>query len=224
MPRLLTKTYQDKKHAYAFIQGTMFANPLSYFKQLERRDIRRDTDEGIMTMPLTDGFKLELTSNAMDETIVMTRDDLVEPLTLRTKWFDAINLFCMHLIDFQRAGNTGTLKIPSRASCFGRYTVVILDVREFINRLRKAVNKAGYTLIYGPVKYYDPAVGIHTNLTTLEPIFTKRNDYQGEQEFRIAIDRRLVVSTPLKLDIGSIDDIAKLIVLEDSGATIIGNP
>ena len=80
MPQLLAKTYHDKKHADAFIQGTMFANPLTHFKQLESKDIRRDADEGIMTMPLTDGFKLELTSNALEMPIIMYKDDLVEPL------------------------------------------------------------------------------------------------------------------------------------------------
>ena len=213
MIRILMKTYAEKKHALAFIQGTMFANPLSHFKQLEERDIRRDTEEGIMTIPLTEGFKLEITSNVIDEPILLHRDELAEPPTLRPNWFDPINLFCMHLINFHREGNTGTLTIPSRATSFGRYAVVILDVDEFIRRVRKVVSGAGYGLRYKPVEYYDPTTGIHTNPTTLEPIFTKRNDYQEEQKFRFAIDRRLAVPSPLELDIGPIHDIAKLIAL-----------
>ena len=215
MTRILMKTYVEKKHALAFIQGTMFANPLSHFKQLEERDIRRDTEEGIMTMPLTEGFKLEITSNAIDKPMVLNRDELAESPTLRPNWFDPINLFCMHLINFQREGSTGILKIPSRATCFGRYAVVILDVGEFIRRVRKAVSRAGYRLSYKAVEYYDPPTGIHTNPTTLEPIFTKCNDYQEEQEFRFAIDRRLAVPIPLELDIGPINDISELIVLGD---------
>ena len=135
-------------------------------------------------------------------------------MKIRTKWFDAINLFCMHIIDIQIEGESGTLKIPLRASSFGRYAVVILDVQEFIRRLKKAVNKAGYSLSHSPVKYYNPAIGIHTNLATLEPIFTKRDDYQEEQEYRIAIDRGLAVPTPLKLEIGSIHDIARSLCWE----------
>ncbi len=216
MTRILMKTYAEKRHALAFIQGTMFANPLSYFKQVEERDIRRDTEEGIMTMPLTEGFKLEITSNAIDRPIVLNRDDLAEPPTLRPNWFNAINLFCMHMVNFHRDGNTGILKVPSRATSFGRYAVVILDVGEFIRRVKKAVDRAGHRLSYKQVEYYDSATGIHTSLTTLGPIFTKRNDYQEEQEFRIAIDRRLAVPTPLELDIGPISDIAELKVLGDS--------
>ena len=174
MSRNLMKTYAEKKHALAFIEGTIFANPLSHFKQLEERDIRRDTEEGIMTMPLTEGFKLEITSTAIDKPIVLNRDDLVEPPTLRPNWFNAINLFCMHIINIHREGNTGILKIPSRATSFGRYAVVILDVGEFIRRVKKAVDRAGYRLSYKQVEYYDSTTGIHTSLTTLEPIFTKR--------------------------------------------------
>ena len=218
MSRRLMKTYAEKEHANALMQGTMFANPLSYFKQIEEGDIRRDTDEGIMTMPLTEGFKLELTSTAMDNPIVMKRDDLAEPPTLRPRWFDAINLFCMHIIDIHREGNTGTLKIPTRAMSFGRHAVVILDVYEFIRRVKEAVNRAGYRLSYKSVEYYDPTAGIHTNPATLEPIFTKRNDYQEEQEFRFAIDRVLAVPAPLEFDIGPIHDIAQLIVLGDPGS------
>ena len=69
-----------------------------------------------MTMPLTEGFKLEITSTAIDKPIVLNRDDLVEPPTLRPNWFNAINLFCMHIINIHREGNTGILKIPSRAT------------------------------------------------------------------------------------------------------------
>ena len=215
MSRHLMKTYAEKEHAIAFMQGTMFANPLSFFKQIEEGNIRRDTDEGIMTMPLTEGFKLELTSSAMDNPIVMKRDDLAEPPTLRPRWFDAINLFCMHMIDIHREGNTSTLTIPTRAMSFGRHAVVILAVNEFIRRVKEAVNRAGYRLEYKSVEYYDPLTGIHTNPSTLEPIFTKRNDYQEEQEFRFAIVRMLAVPTPLKLDIGPIHDVAQLIVLGD---------
>lgn len=185
MSRNLMKTYEEKDHAIAFMQGTMFANPLSYFKQLEEGDIRRDAEEGIMTMPLTEGFKLEITSTAIDKPIVLNRDDLVEAPTLRPRWFDAINLFCMQIIDIHREGNTATLKIPTRAMSFGRYAVVILDVDEFIRRVKEAVNRAGYRLSYKSVEYYDSTTGIHTNLATLEPIFTKRNNYQEEREFSI---------------------------------------
>ena len=217
MSRHLMKTYAEKEHANALMQGTIFANPLSYFKQMEERDIRRDTNEGIMTMPLTEGLRLELTSTAMDHPIVMKRDDLAEPPTLQPRWFDAINLFCMHIVDIHREGNTGTLKVPTRAMSFGRHAVVILDVYEFIRRVKEAVNRAGYRLSYKSVEYYDPTVGMHTNPATLEPIFTKRNNYQEEQEFRFAIDRMLAIPTPLELDIGPIQDIAKLIVLGDTG-------
>ena len=213
MARHLMKTCKEKEHARAFIQGTIFANPLSYFKQLEEGDIRRDTEEGIMTMPLTEGFKLEITSDALEAPLVLNREDLVEAPTLQPRWFDAINLFCMHIIDIQREGNTGIIKIPSVATSFGRYAVVILDIGEFFRRVKKAVNRAGYRLSYRAVEYYDPKKGIHTNPTTLEPIFTKRNNFQEEQEFRIAIDRKLAVPTPLKLDIGPIHDIATLIEL-----------
>ena len=106
MSRNLMKIYAEKKHALAFIEGTIFANPLSHFKQLEERDIRRDTEEGIMTMPLTEGFKLEITSTAIDNPIVLNRDDLVEPPTLRPNWFNPINLFCMHIINIHREGKT----------------------------------------------------------------------------------------------------------------------
>jgi len=208
------KVYAERKHADALMQGTIFANPISYFRQIEKGDIRRDTDEGIMTMPLTEGFKLELTSNAIDNPIVMKRDDLAKPLAFRPRWFDAINLFCMHIIDLHKEVNTGTFSVPNRVMSFGHYAVVILDVYEFIRRVKETVNKAGYRLSYKSVEYNSPAEGIHTNPATLEPIFTKRNDYQEEQEFRVAIDRSLAVPTPLKLDIRPIHDLAKLLVWE----------
>ena len=210
--QFLVKTYAEKNHAEAFIQGTMFANPLSHFKKLEDGNVRRDSEEGIVTMPLTEGFKAEISPSGFGQRIVMTRDDLAAPLTIQPRWFDTINLFCMHIVETERKeGDTWVLKMPTRATSFGRHAVVIWAVAEFIRRVKEATVRSGYQLGYGPVKYYDPTIGIHTDLSTLEPVFTKRNDYQEEQEFRMAIARPLVVPTPLELNIGSIQDITQLV-------------
>ena len=216
----LIKVYECEDHAAAFLRGTIFANTLAYFRKLEEQNIRRDPQEGSITLPLTEGFRMTLSPAGRPEQQLLEfgQSDLAEAPTLRPSLFDDINIFCMSFaVIVSENTDKHTIIIPPKSADFGSHCVLIHEPNEFIQRTKKAVDRVGHEMGCKPVEYYDPKIGIYTDLTLTKPeaIFTKRNNYKDEQEYRICIIRDIVTPTPLKLEIGPIHDIAQTIRLPD---------
>ena len=74
----LVKLYEVEQHAHDLLNGTMFANPVSYYKRLESENKRRDTEEGSTTFPLTDDFRMEIATADKTTRIMLDRADLAE--------------------------------------------------------------------------------------------------------------------------------------------------
>ena len=218
--RTLVKVFREEKHACAFMDGKLFANKLSYFKKIDGSDIRRDEDEGVV-MLTPKGAVLELT--ATDQTtgevssIRISESDLAGPITMRPKWTDHINLFCMyagHGENFTQLTDRNVhdfgrwLAIPKGVlEKFGKHAVVITNVREFFERITVGAQQKRYRIWSGLVRYYDADVGTSPK-SEIDTIFAKRDIYAREREYRIAIDTGDMGCNAITLCIGSIDDIA----------------
>ena len=209
--RVLVKLYDRKEYADTFLDGVVFANTVAHFRALESEEIRSDEDEGVAIFPLTEGMKLTITPSG-GETVLppltLDESDFGEPPTLRPRWFDTLNIFSMVLADTHWDAGKLYFAVPDPVHRFGRFAVAILDTKEFLRRVEKAVEERNYRLSYKRVEYYDPAIGIRTDPTTVDPLFKKRDRYQAEREFRLVIARQISSPTPLRLDIGPIHDIA----------------
>ena len=102
---------------------------------------------------------------------------------------------------------------------FGNTALLILDKDEFLSRIRKAAQKAGYELYEGFVRYYDETQDslnlIMSLLTGMQNIaFWKRKKYYYQQEFRLLVHAQNCEKEHIELNIGDIRDISK--VLETS--------
>ena len=73
--------------------------------------------------------------------------------------------------------------------------------------MKAAADREGYRIYGRLVKYYDPNAGTPPARSQIESIFTKRNQYAYQKEFRIVIDTLTLGIDPITLNIGSIDDI-----------------
>ena len=220
----LAKVFEQEEHARAFMRGDIFANRLCHFKKLEDGEHRGDEYEGAI-MPQIEGSIITLkptnpdTGEVLGE-ITITEDDLAAPVIIAPEWFDYINVFCMY------AGHSGTfqqvsadnlpdfkkqLELPEDCTKLGDHAVVIINVEEFLRRVKAAAHREGYRICRGLVKYYDPNVGTPPARSDIESIFTKRDQYAYQKEFRIAIDTRTPGTGAITLNIGSISDIALLL-------------
>ena len=230
----LVKVFEQEEHARDFVNGTMFVNRLFHFKKLEGDEGRGDEYEGNIMLQ-REGLILTFQATGEVDEITITEDDLAAPVIMAPEWFDHINVFCMY------AGHSGTfewvseanlldfkkqLELPEDCINLGDHAVVITNVKEFFRRVKASVNREGYGIIGRLVKYYDPNIGTPPAGSEIDSIFTKRNQYAYQKEFRIAIDTRTVGINPITLNIGPIDDIALRLKTRDinRGLTINLSP
>ena len=217
----LAKVFDKKEHAEAFLKGAMYANRLSYFKEMEGRDNARGDDyEGAILPPLG-GLVVELDaknpSTEQVESITFTGTDLDAPPVIQPRWFDHINVFCMyaaHIDEHQDLSSTNLLsfkqhlELPDNYTKLGEHAIVITNTTEFFRRVKLAAGRIGYEISGNLVSYYDPEVGTPPTQRDIESIFTKRQEYEWQREFRLAINTHKTGSCPVTFEIGEIDDIA----------------
>ena len=216
----LAKVFEKKEHAEAFLKGSMYANRLSYFKNLRGAYGRGDEYEGAIMPPLDDfAFTLKATDPTTGEvvsSITMTGEDLAAPVIVSPRRFDHFNLFCMYAgrFELQEVSRDDLqdlkrqLDISEDFERLGEHIVFIKNTTEFVRRVRHAGDQAGYRIYDKLVSYYDPEVGTPPVTSDLETIFNKRKEFEYQNEFRFAIDTNSEGRCPITLDVGEIDDIA----------------
>ena len=209
----LVKFFEKESPAKEFVHGRIFANRLSWFKQAEDSDEsgRMDRHEGT-TAWLQPG-ECRVVLNGMD-----LSDDLAGPLQVQMDWVSDLNVFCLHAahsgdLDLASLSNDNVealqqeLTIPQKCLSLGKYAVVVMNVPEFINRMRSFARAKNYPGIkWGLVKYYNPET-FHGNIPDEEAAFWKQNHCSYQREFRFAMNSGSSGVTPLIMNIGDISDI-----------------
>lgn len=218
----LAKFFAQPEHASDFLNGKMYINRLSYFKKIEGYDGRGDEYEGAIIPQLNEltiMLRIENSDTGELERCTIREEDLAEPPILVPERFDDINVYCMYashsgeietIADHDLSELSRRLEIPDENSKLGEHAVMILDNPEFLRRVKTACNRERYRICRGLVRYYDPTVGMPPLKSNIETIFTKREDYGYQSEYRIAIDTGTEGSNAVVLDIGKINDIAVL--------------
>ncbi|MEX2437327.1 MAG: hypothetical protein WD509_01980 [Candidatus Paceibacterota bacterium] len=181
-------------------EGHLFCNTLKYFREIEKKDFNRHDDrEG--------AFKTEVVENPEDYKLSI--DGKKAPVTLtflRFNEFDSAKeyykLFC--LFGVKRKHVTGKPFLYEKILKFGEKALIILDLQEFIDRIKKRLNELELEFKCAHVKYYEEN-GINEKLTA----FHKPDKFQYQEEFRILIKEDS--KTPFSFKIGSIEDISTVI-------------
>ena len=216
----LGKVFRRKEYATDFLEGRLFAQRLCYFKQLEDPDGRGDEDEGAIVIAKNNAlatFDITNTETGDVDRIDITSEDLAASMSIRPKWYDHVNVYCMyaaHSGDFELITEenikdfTKQLELPNQYHSLGDHATIVTDVGEFLTRVHRATEREGYRIRRELVDYYDYAAGTPQNGTGLDTIFAKRSDYAWQREYRLAIDTGELGCDPLSLEIGAIDDIA----------------
>lgn len=176
--------------------GTIYCNTVEFFRTLEEKEKgRKDTREGSKSSLKVNDLRIFLDRDGSKELpLKITRAHLntYDPQDLLS------HLYCLYIIRSEHV--TGKPFVDARNVKFGDKALFIKDTQEFINRFEKG---AGQLIQYskGFVNYYDEDKD-HPRLT----IYDKPDFFQYQSEYRFHIKNKS--STPIKFDIGSIEDIS----------------
>lgn len=219
-PLFLAKFFKEERFADSFMRGELFAPRLPYFRTIdEEGTLRGDRYEATHLIYPSSMTVSTVELNPRTGKPLMSMDvgkeDLAGPVEMRQPMFDRFNLFCMaeifvmeeELKEIASGKPSAVFRFDERLSRFGRH-VVVVNARQFLDRVRNACDPRGYILYPGAVEYYDPLRESRGGVWDLSLVFLKRKEYAYQSEFRLAIDTGLHGSDPIKLDIGDIGDIA----------------
>ena len=229
----LLKIYSKQEHAEKFLQGEMFAQRLSWFRDYKDEHGRSDEYEGAAVMRkdvFTFQFEPQGSLSGEDTSRqVITGDDLAGPMIFRSRVVENMNLFCMYAFhsggfEESEGSDISAYKehLRQHEDCLklGDYTVAIQDAPEFRTRVQEAVAKRGFQMGCQLVEYYDPDIGTSVDPFSREVVFLKQKRYIYQREYRFAIDTGTLGTDAKTLDIGPIHDIAFLMKTADINRTL----
>jgi hypothetical protein len=197
--KLLAADYVD-----AFLDGNLHMNSAAYFKKLESDGgIRADEDEGLQSALQIK----ELSVQDKDGSWVPV-GGIINPVRYWTEESADFNMLCLYMFSDQPEDT-----FDDRNLAFGDAFILITNLPEFIQRVRKAAVNLGRTCGHGPVEY----VGADAHNGHMGA-FRKFSQYQFQKEFRIALKGGGGV--PTTLGIGDIRDICAVGATSDLGALI----
>lgn len=203
------KIFDNEKYANDFINGKIFANRLSYFRNLEetQESNRGDKHEGVVSWLQPAQNKFQINGR--------TLTDLAGPVSVKMNWHDHLNVFCIyaaHSGEFKSLSHENLddfkkqLEIPEDCLNLGKHAVVVTNFTQFVERIKNATIKNNYGLNACLVDYYNPD-SFNGTFSEEEAVFKKRNEYSHQKEYRFVFNTGISGNEPLFLDIGDISDI-----------------
>ena len=195
----------------AMLEGRLFLNRLSYYKEIEDAG-RSDPDEASIVVQ---GSQIE--NLTIGDHIVKTQD--VVSIKMQLNWMNHFHILSMVARGFETEDDTienfrKQLAFPGEKLKpeFGEHCVVIHNTQKFIDRVEAACKRQQFLLVRGGVKYYDPeqdTVGMDRK-DSMDAILYKPKEFRYQKEYRFGVWTNTFGCDPLILDIGPIHDIAFL--------------
>jgi hypothetical protein len=182
-----------------FENGTIYCNPVRYFKTLEDK-FRGDNYEGasyIHNLP-PGQFNIVIGGKPIDSGFNYFS------LHIKETYENTLgNIFSLYCLSSKTLCGDTPVTIDKRIKDFGDTALLIKDNQKFLTLIEKALNKKRVKYFHGLVEYYDRHM-----YTGKVDIFNKPLEYAYQNEFRIYIRRRS--KEPFKLQIGSLKGIAEI--------------
>lgn len=180
--------------------GTVYCNPVQYFRELEDGRLRGDSYEGIsrITNYPPGTFRISVAGKEID------RDFEYINLHLKHAYETVLgNIYSLYCVASTNIGEQSPFRIDQRCAEFGTHFLLIKNNPLFLSRVEKALRNQKLKFRHGFVRYYD--CYRHNGPVDL---FQKSNDFAFQNEFRFYIQRK--ATDPLILNIGSLRGMAEI--------------
>ncbi|WP_218110308.1 hypothetical protein [Oligoflexus tunisiensis] len=211
-----------KEHMDMLADGKIRCNSLNYFRSIENKGRAfHDGDEGLKGVYQSDKITLKITTK--DKVHVIDSSNGLTGVVKFSVGLDC-TCFCMHTIhagewshkqipetDLEAFKNS--VAVPDSLAKFGDHVWVIFDHEKFKERLLIAVDREKLNIEAGLVSYVDFS-SAHGMVQSDRIGFVKSSEYADEREFRFIFSGRKMGS-PFVLDLGSLQDISKVMPLDD---------
>lgn len=211
----LAKFFSKERYAEQFINGSLRANRLVFFRELEGDDNRADAYEGVGLLRGDIDFSASI-NGSQSEKIKIPECEFAGPHEVRMNWTKHVNLLCMHAahsgdyrnipVDQIDQFKKEQIEIPKESLDVGKHAVLITKVPQFVERVKNAVRETGDYRLIGRLVIYDDEPSI--DVTGEDTIFHKRERYKKQREYRFAVFTGSDIRDPLMLDTGDLSDIA----------------
>lgn len=204
----LFKFFNSEKYRDDFLNGHLYFSSLNSFRKVEKSEVFGQNDcYECCDILQPDSVKVTIGNTELT--------DFAGPISICSE-SDVLrsNIMCFSTIicDDQKEYNSleamkQDVLIPEKMIKYGEYAVVIPQADLFVERLKKAVLKAGIGLLGRPVNYYDFS---KDNISRRYPdiAFQKRSEFSYQREFRFLLKKHESIDSPQILDVGDLSDIA----------------
>jgi hypothetical protein len=189
--RVMAVKMLKEERLEGFLDGNLYMNSAAYFKSLESGDaVRADSHEGAHWAQQIKEISIR---DENGEWIPI--GGVINPITYHNDESSNFNMFCMYMFTDQPND-----PFDDRNLGFGECFAMIVNLPEFLRRVRAAADKLGRECRYGPVEY----VAQETHDGYMGP-FCKFDSFAYQHEYRIILPGGH--GAPTTLQIGDIRDI-----------------
>ena len=196
--------FGQKTHMISFLEnGTMYFNPLKYFKSVDESTGIGDKLEDITQ--IHNHFSCSCEMIPLDKSRPSFTLENVPKIQALIDGGSGGNIFCLYQTVITLGDNVGDLSVTINEDIkkFGYDSAVIIhDTDTFLKRVKSEYENRNYSGECGTVKYYDKDKVSKMNLSP----FDKSDIYRYQNEYRLFIDE--VSPDPIIINIGNISDIA----------------
>lgn len=182
-------------------KGTLYMNPLDYFKKLEDGELRGDSFEGVSSIRNIPGGSFAIPEINFEGKFEHLRY-MESPKELYGNIF---SLYCISSVGFEHPED---ISFDERLSKFGSHFLIVMNSPSFIKRITKALSLLKNKYYFDFIKYYDKE-----KANRKISVFEKPNEFAYQKEYRFYVARNEI--TPLVINIGSIEDISEIVSIED---------
>jgi len=171
--------------------GTIYINPIEYFRNIEDEELRGDKYEGaskiINSLPGT--FRIP----------GVDRDFKYEKIHLRETYETILgNIYSLYCISSKGFPDPLDFRLDEKNLKFGTHCLMIKDNRFFFEKIKSELTKQGYEFHHGFVEYYDKDKISYKKLT----LFDKPKEFEYQKEFRFFVHNDII--EPIKISIGTL--------------------
>jgi hypothetical protein len=197
----------DHEHMQALFQdGVIYMNTLEFYRTLEAHDERRDINEGAERVRNRRGgiLKLKNRETGTFEEVAQLTHSRIRELNSNLQ---NLNVFCSYYLKCEVPIKSLGEIVSERAKLgFGGYAVVVVNAGEFVTRIKRAAIEKGYKHFRSLVKYVD----FSQDEFEVGP-FVKDQSFAHQSELRIAVYTGENSGSAIKLEIGSLEDVAVIV-------------